>query len=100
MCLFAFVSVLDGGEFDHCKVKIPGTGGAADFEADCSVATAPVYTSNADLNQLTLEWQVEWNLPRDTPNVPSHVTESEPGIIGSHVDLILKNAGKALLKSC
>ena len=79
-----FLTVLDGGYMDHCKVKIPASSagaGAPEFEADCSVANgAPVYTNNPNLNQLRLDWKAVWDLPLDTPTVPSHVVESEPGI--------------------
>ena len=85
---------------DHCKVKIPASSagaGAPEFEADCSVANgAPVYTNNPNLNQLRLDWKAVWDLPLDTPTVPSHVVESEPGIVKSEVDLFLLDAGLPL----
>ena len=89
-----FVLVLDGGYFDHCKVMIPASGAAAAFEADCATTTRVVYSNNPLLNRLTLEWQAQWDLPPDTPNLPSHVNASRPGIISSEVVLRLTNAGK------
>ena len=93
-CHLYFV-VLDGGYFDHCKVMIPASGAAAAFEADCAATTTTVYSNNPSLNRLTLEWQAQWDLPRDTPNIPNHVTESRPGIVSSEVVLRLTNAGKS-----
>ena len=92
-----FLTVLDGGYMDHCKVKIPASSagaGAPEFEADCSVANGErVFTNNPNLNQLILDWKAVWDLPLDTPTVPSHVVESEPGIVKSEVDLFLLDAG-------
>ena len=90
-----FVLVLDGGYFDHCKVMIPASGAAVALETDCATTTTVVYSNNPHLNRLTLEWQAQWDLPRDTPNIPSHVTESRPGIISSKVLLRLTNSGKS-----